>query len=138
MLWTVRHRWPAGARFTFNFYRHWAQLLLHQTGEPPVTILSREGVTQGDPLSMVLYGINLTPVADKIRPADPGLLYPFYADYSAFDGLAQRSAQLLKLLMKREPDRGYLPETAKSLFILDTPGQKSARRREFAMHTNMP
>ena len=32
MLWTVRHRWPAGARFAFNCYKHWAQLLLHQPG----------------------------------------------------------------------------------------------------------
>ena len=54
MLWTVRHRWPAGARFAFNFYKHWAQLLLRQPGDPPVKILSRERVTQGDPLSMVL------------------------------------------------------------------------------------
>ena len=50
MLWNVRHRCPAGARFAFNCYRHWAQLLLRQPGEPPVTILSKEGVTQGDPL----------------------------------------------------------------------------------------
>ena len=50
MLWTLHHRWPEGARFAFNFYRHWAQLILRQPGEPPVTILSREGVTQGDPL----------------------------------------------------------------------------------------
>ena len=28
MLWTVRHRWPAGARFAFKCYRHWEQLLL--------------------------------------------------------------------------------------------------------------
>ena len=49
MLWTVRHRWPAGARFAFNCYKHWAQLLLHQPGETPDTILSIEGVTQGDP-----------------------------------------------------------------------------------------
>ena len=41
MLWTVRHRCLAGARFAFNCYRHWAQLLLRQPGEPPVTILSR-------------------------------------------------------------------------------------------------
>ena len=24
MLWTVWHCWPAGARFEFNFCRHWA------------------------------------------------------------------------------------------------------------------
>ena len=41
MLWTLIHCWPAGARFAFNCYRHWAQLLLRQTGELPVTILSR-------------------------------------------------------------------------------------------------
>ena len=40
ILWTVRHRWPAGSRSALNFYRHWAQLLLCQTGDPPVTILS--------------------------------------------------------------------------------------------------
>ena len=32
MLWTARHRWSAGARFAFNCYMHWAQLLLCQTG----------------------------------------------------------------------------------------------------------
>ena len=62
MLWAVQHRWPARARFAFNCYKHWAQLLLRQPGEPPVTILSREGVTQGDPLSMVLYRITLVPL----------------------------------------------------------------------------
>ena len=39
MLWTVRHRWPVGASFAFNFYRHWAQLLLRHLGELPVKIL---------------------------------------------------------------------------------------------------
>ena len=46
--------------------------------------------------------------------------------------MAGRSAQLLKLLIKRGPDRGYLPEPAKSLFISDTPGQEAAAKREFA------
>ena len=132
MLWTVRHRWPDGARFAFNCYKHWAQLLLRQPGEPPVTILSREGVTQGDPLSMVLYRITLVPLAEELRAADLGILSPFYAVDAAFDGLAQRSAQLLKLLMKRGPDRGYFPEPDKSLFISDTPGQKAGVKRELA------
>ena len=62
MLWTVWHRWPEGVRFAFNCYRHWAQLLLRHLGELPVTIRSREGAAQGDPFSMVLYGINLVPL----------------------------------------------------------------------------
>ena len=101
----------------FNCYKHWAQLLLRQTGEPPVTILSREGVTQGDPLSMVLYRINLFSLAEELRAADLGLLSPFYADDATFDGLVRRSAQLLNLLMKRGLDRRYFPEPGKSLFI---------------------
>ena len=53
---------------------------------------------------MVLYGITLVPLAEELRAADPGLLSLFYADDAAFNGLAWRSAQLLKLLMKRGPD----------------------------------
>ena len=40
MLWTAQNRWPAGSRFAFNCYKYWAQLLLRQPGELPVTILS--------------------------------------------------------------------------------------------------
>ena len=60
------------------------------------------------------------------------MLSPFYADDAAFDGIAQQISQLLKLLMKRGPDRGYFPQMAKSLFISDTPEQEVAEKREFA------
>ena len=133
ILCTVRHRFPAGARFAFNCYRHWAQLLLHQPGELPVTILSREGFTQGEPLSMVLHMITLIHLAEELQSADLGLLSQFYANNAAFDGPEQRSAQLIKLLMRRGPERGYFPEPAKSLFISDTPGQEEAAKREFAV-----
>eukprot|EP00957_Ditylum_brightwellii_P138148 10531197-Ditylum_brightwellii.AAC.1 len=43
MLWKVRHRWPAGAQFVFNCYRHWAQLVIRQPGSDPVVLHSREG-----------------------------------------------------------------------------------------------
>ena len=82
---------------------------------------------------MVLYGINLVSLAEELRAEDPGLLYPFYTDGAAFDGLARRSAQLLKLLMKRGPDQGYFPDPAKSLFISDTLGKEEAVKREFAV-----
>ena len=86
MLWTVQHRWPEGVRSAFNCYRHWAQLLLRHPGEPPVTILSREGVTQGDPLWMVLYVITLVPLEKELIVTDLGLLSLFYADDAALYG----------------------------------------------------
>ena len=61
---------------------------------------------------MILYEITLVPLEEELRAADPGLFFPFYANDAEFDGLAQRSAHILKLLMKRGPDRGYFPETA--------------------------
>ena len=78
---------------------------------------------------MVLYGITLAPLAEELRTEEPGLLYPFYADDAAFDGSERRSAHLLKLLMKRGPDRGYFPKRAKSLFISDTPGKEEAAKQ---------
>ena len=81
---------------------------------------------------MVLYGITLAPLAEELRAADQGLISSFYADDVALDGLARFSAQLLKLLMKRGPDRGYFTKPANSLFVLDTTGQKEVTRREFA------
>ena len=39
------------------------------------------------------------PLVEELRPADPGLLSPFYAKNAAFDGSAQRSAQILTLFM---------------------------------------
>ena len=28
MMWSVRHKWPSGAQFTFNYYHHWVTLLI--------------------------------------------------------------------------------------------------------------
>ena len=72
----------------FICYRYWVQLLLCQPGEMTDTIMSREGVTQGEPLSMLLCRITLVPLVEELRAADPGLLSPFYADDVVFDGLA--------------------------------------------------
>ena len=89
----------------------------------------REGVTQGYHLSMVFYGITLAPLAEELRVADLGLLFPLYAEYAALNGSAQWSAQFLKMLVERGPDGGYLTKPAKSLFISDIPGQEEAERR---------
>ena len=54
MLWAVRHEWPSGAQFNFNCYCHWATLVVRDIGDGSGHFLhSKEGVTQGDPLSMI-------------------------------------------------------------------------------------
>ena len=62
MCWTIRHLWPAGARYVFNCYRHWAVLVVRAGNGNTTFLFSKEGVTQGDPLSMVAYGLSLLPL----------------------------------------------------------------------------
>ncbi|KAI2490762.1 hypothetical protein MHU86_23809 [Fragilaria crotonensis] len=118
MLWTVRHRWANGARFSFNCYRHSAQLLLRRRGDDCEIILSREGVTQGDPLSMVLYGLALTPLAATIRAAVPTVVQPWYADDAAMAGPVNGIAAAQRLLLELGPRRGYFPEPEKLILIV--------------------
>ncbi len=118
MLWTVRHRWANGARFSFNCYRHSAQLLLRRRGGDCEIILSREGVTQGDPLSMVLYGLALTPLAETIRASVPTVAQPWYADDAAMAGSVDGIAEAQRLLLELGPRRGYFPEPDKSILIV--------------------
>ena len=66
---------------------------------------------------MVLYGITLVTLAEELRASDLGLLTPFYAHDAAFDGSERWSDHILKLLLERGSDRGYLPDPDKSLFI---------------------
>ena len=75
------------------------------------------------------------PLTEELREAYLGLLSLFYAGDELFGASARQSTQLLKLLMDRGPDRGYLSKLTKSilildtLFISDTPGQAEAARR---------
>jgi hypothetical protein len=55
MLWTTRHEWASEARFIFNCHCHFAMLEI-QTGRGLFLILlSKEGITQGDLLAMVMH-----------------------------------------------------------------------------------
>jgi hypothetical protein len=68
-------------RFASNCYRHSAQLILGRKGQTGYTLLSGEGITQGDPLYMVLYyGLALVPLAATLRQVHPEVVQAWYAD----------------------------------------------------------
>jgi hypothetical protein len=79
MLWTIRHEWPSGARFSFNCYQHWVTLVIQDKGGAAVFLHSREGVTQGDPLAMVGYGVGVLPLIRKLKGEFPQVSQPWYA-----------------------------------------------------------
>ena len=133
MLLTVCHRWPVGERFALNCYMHWGFILLRQPGDTAVILLSQEGVTQGDPLLMVLYRITLVHMAEELRDEYPTLVSPFYANDVAFNGLTRRSTAQLRLLLEQRPDQGYFPEPDKFLFVSDNSEKEEAARRYFEL-----
>jgi len=115
-LWTVQHRWPAGT-FAFNCYRHAAQLIIQCNGRPCSVILSQEGVTQGDPISMVIYGVALTPLTEMVQKMLPDTLQAWYTDDSSFGGTAPHIAAAMRVILEKGPARGYFPEPSKSILI---------------------
>ena len=75
MLWAVQHEWPSGEQFKFNCFFHWATLVVWDTGDGSGNFLhSKEGMTQGDPLAMIAYGIGVLPLIRELQDAHPGSL----------------------------------------------------------------
>ena len=87
-------------------------------------MLRREGITQGDPLSMILYGITLDTIVEELCVVAPDSLELLYANDVAFSGPVDRSARLMELLLEWGLARGYFPEPVKSIFICDSSYQE--------------
>ena len=101
-------------RFAFNAYRHQHRLYVRRAGLAALVILSMEGVTQGDPLAMALYGIALLPLIEHLRSRHPRVLQPWYADDGAMRGTGRDVAACFQELCRVGPQYGYFLEPAKS------------------------
>ena len=74
MTWAVRHLWPTGSRFVFNLHRHHSKTIMHgATAKRSFFLDCREGVSQGCPMSMTLYGLLLSPFITKLKQLFPTL-----------------------------------------------------------------
>ena len=79
MLYEIRYRWPSGAQFVFNCYRHWSKLLL-RSPSGCLHLYSMEGVTQGDPTAMLMYGIGTLPIIHQLHSLRTEAMQLWYAD----------------------------------------------------------
>jgi hypothetical protein len=126
MLWTIRHEWASGARFIFNCYRHFAMLVIRTGSELFLSILSKEGVTQGDPLAMVMHGVGLLPLVRILKKAVSDVHQPWYADDAGAGGRFQRIRLYFEKLQEHGPPRGYFPEPSKSVLIVEEHNKEKA------------
>ena len=130
MLWAVRHKWPSGARFTYNCYRHWATLVVRNTEDGSVHFLhSKEGVTQGDPLAMIAYGIGVLHLIRVLRADHPQVSQPWYADDAGAGGKFGDIMAHFRDLQLKGPARGYFPEPTKSILVVSE--QNVPRAKEY-------
>lgn len=76
---------------------------------------------------MVLYGLALVPLAEKLRAAVPEALQPWYADDAAVAGRTGDIAKVMARLQEWGPARGYFPEPEKSVFIVRPEDEADAK-----------
>ena len=78
---------------------------------------------------MFLCGITLVPWQRSSGQQTWVFSVLFNVDDVGFGESVQRSAHLLKLLLERGKEQRYLPEPARSLFIVDLTNQEEAEKR---------
>ena len=117
MLWMVRQLWLPRSSFVFNCYRHWSSLVLRNGNGKASFLNSKEGVTQGGPLSMIVYRIGILPLIKNIKQKIPDITQPWYADYSGALGTFARIEIYFDLLTRQVPHR-YYPKQSKSVLIV--------------------
>ena len=80
-------------------------------------LYSKEGVTQGDPLSMLFYAVAVLPLIQSLKQLSKWH-QSWYADDSACAGELQMVGNWFDLLLKLGPSYGYFPEPSKCFIIV--------------------
>ena len=121
-LWNVRVLWPRCSRYLFNCYRGYAIQVVRGAEEH---VLSREGVTQGDPLSMLMYAVAILPLIQALASHNKWS-QNWYADDSACAAKIHRLREWFDKLLELGPDFGYHPEPKKTFLVTDAEDKEKA------------
>ena len=120
MMWAVQDKWPNGPWFEFNWYRHWATLLIRSGNGMSHLLHIKGGVTQGDPLAMITYDTGIPPLIQDLWTAHPRVTHQWYADDDGAGGTFAGILRHLDNLTMRGPPYGYFPEPTKSILVMYT------------------
>ena len=90
---------------------------------------SKEGVTQGDPLAMIAYGIGVLILIRDLRRAYPRVTQTWYADDVGAGGKFEEIMDHFRDLQLKGPARGYYPEPTKRILVVAE--RNVARAKEY-------
>ena len=79
---------------------------------------SKEGVTQGDPIAMIEYGIGVFPLIMELRGDNLFVTQPWYADNAGEGGKFTNILEHIQDLQARGPAWGYYPEPTKNNLVV--------------------
>ena len=90
-------------------------------------LFSQEGVTQGDPLSTLLYAAGTLPLIQSLKNPS-NWIQVWYADDASACGELSSIRQWFDLLLQRGPAYGYFPNPKKSCVVVDHSFVASAKK----------
>ena len=97
----IQHLCPSFSTILINTYR--VDVALYIDGS---NLLSEEGTTQGDPLTMPMYALGILPLIDRVSG---DLMQVWYADGATACGGLSEIRLWWDRLLQFGPDFGYFP-----------------------------
>ena len=118
----IRRLCPSLAATIVNTYRCPARLLVD--GD---SVYSREGTTQGDPLAMPMYALDMMLLLQAA--AEAGAKQAWYADDSSGAGTVSSVREWWDTLESRGPVYGYYTNSAKSILLVKSDKLQEAQEK---------
>ena len=118
---------PPFHKFLMNTYRKPAKLYF-KDGH---SILSQEGVTQGDNAAMAFYALATRPLIDRLQLKNPRIIQAWFADDSAASGSIEHLRKFWENIVETGSDYGYHPNSNKSVLVVKSVENLAEARRIF-------
>ena len=114
---------PAAGRAFVNLYQSDIPLFL----EGGLTVLSREGTCQGDPLAMAFYALAMSPLAQRLSLASPDCRQLWFADDDAAAAKLASLREYWRCISSVGPRYGYFPNAQKSILLVKPELEQTAK-----------